>query len=145
MDIPSSYVQAVKESASVLVPFATLGPVLEAAGKVTYEEQLGYSVVHLGKDGKYVADLKACAFVAMPHVIARGNDKGLASIMKQAGFTKEGLCKGRNEVVARQAEAARLGAKLWSMFGTKPVPKAPKAPKAKVEVPAEEATAQPAS
>ncbi len=141
MDIPSSYVQAVKEAGNVLVPFATFGTILADAGKVTYEEQLGYSIVHITKDGKPATDLKACAFVAMPHVITRGNDKKLSTGMKQAGFTKEGLCKGRNDVAARQAESARLAGKLWTMFGTAPAPKG-KAPKAAPAVqPTEEVTA----
>jgi hypothetical protein len=143
VDIPSAFMAAVKEANSGIVPFKTFGTVLADAGKVTYEEQLGYSIVHIKADGKPATDLKSCAFVSMPHVIARGNDKRLTVPMKTAGFTKEGLCKGRNDIAARQAEAARLAGLLWGMFGTAPAPKAKvaKAP-AVVQAPEEVATAE---
>lgn len=142
-DIPSAFTLAAKSAASGLVPYAALKDVLEAAGKVTYEEQLGYSIVHVTKDGKPATDLKSAAFVSMPHVLARGNDKAVAGAMKQAGFTKDGLCKGRNSIEERQKEAARLGTKLWSMFGAAPAPKAKAAPKVKApEVAPVEATTE---
>lgn len=138
-DIPGAYMQAVKDGKSPLVPYAKLEQALKDAGKTTYEEQLGYSIVHITKDGKHATSLKNTEFVAMPHVIARGNDKGLAPIMKKAGFVKDGLCKGRNEVENRKKEAARLAGMLWEMAGTTKVTKTKVAPAA--EAPVEEAAA----
>lgn len=139
-DIPSSYTQEVKRTGNVLVRYSTLAPTILEAGKASYEEQLGYSIIHLTAKGNHTTSLANCEWVAMPHVIARGNDKAVAAQMKQAGFTKEGLCKGRNTVEERQKEAVRLGAKLWSMFGTPAPEKKAKVQKAavKVEAPAVE-------
>ena len=136
MNISASYVAAVHANKdNALVPFEAMKAAF--ATMPTYQEQLGYSIVHMRADGTAATSLANVATVSMPHVLARGDGGApLAARMKSAGFVKDGLCKNRTDVTARQTEAKALATKLWATFG-KPekVVAVVAQPKAKKEVP----------
>ena len=118
MSVVSQYIEQTNKLGQVVVPLEAISESLKAAGKSTFEEIVGYSIVLCTSEGKLAGKIGEDLLAFMPHVIARGDaTKEAATMMHKAGFINDGFCKGRPSLELRLKEAQVLLDRLISAGG----------------------------
>jgi hypothetical protein len=134
--IVDGYKLAVAKARDIVVAYS--GPIVDAlASRPTVELMLQYSIVPLDAAGRVPTNDKAIAYVAMPHVAARGDCGDGVKRACKGTFGAAGFAGSDSTPASRRKAAETLAVKLVALQPSRYAPKVrqPK-PAASVQPPA---------